>query len=229
MNDQTLALEIDQLKFGYQPSQQDIEISNFQIAQGETIFLYGPSGAGKTTLLNLCAGVLVPYQGTLKVTGTELKSLSASKRDLFRGKEIGVIFQQFNLIEYLSVMDNILLPARLHPKKNFKETYEKAISLLEKLNLVDHKDKIVTKLSIGQRQRVAAARSFLMDPKFLIADEPTSSLDQENTAAFITALLDLAREHKTSVLFVSHDERLSEHFDREVSLLEINKIRKENT
>lgn len=221
------ALEIQELEFSYDSNKKNLIIPSFEIQKGETVFLYGPSGSGKTTLLNLCSGILTAQNGTLKVAGTELKTLPPSKRDLFRGKEIGVIFQQFNLIEYLSVIDNVLLPARLHPKKNYRETLDLANKLLNDLGLAEHKDKIVTKLSIGQRQRVAAARSFLMQPKFLIADEPTSSLYKENTKTFIEALLNVAKQHQTAILFVSHDERLSQHFDRQVSLLDLNQAKEE--
>ena len=152
--------------------------------------------------------------------------LLCAKRPL-RGREIGVIFQQFNLIDYLNVLENVLLPARLHPKENYRATLENAKRLLTQLDLIELKDKLVTKLSIGQKQRVAAARSFLMQPKFLIADEPTSSLDKENTKNFIAALLNLAKQNQTAILFVSHDENLSGYFDRKISLSEIH-VNKDN-
>lgn len=218
------AISIENLSFGYSPNQSILNVPSFKLRQKESTFLYGPSGCGKTTLLNLCAGIMTPQTGDIYVAGKNLNQLSASSRDLHRGLNIGVIFQQFNLIEYLNVFDNVLLPARLHPKKNYQQTKERALELLNELELLTYKDQMVSELSIGQRQRVAAVRSFLLSPPVLIADEPTSSLDQKNTDRFMQALIKLAEENGTSILFVSHDDRLKSYFKHAQSLEELNVV-----
>lgn len=217
-----LSIHLKDIQFGYTPGQINLEIPEFTLKAQETLFLYGPSGCGKSTLLNICAGILLPQEGQVQVVGKELTQISSHKRDLHRGMNIGVIFQQFNLIEYLNVLDNVILPARLHHKKNFSETRQRALELLKELELLEYKDSMVSTLSIGQRQRVAAVRSFLLAPPLIIADEPTSSLDQKNTERFMQSLLKLAQENATSILFVSHDERLAKYFNRSLSLEELN-------
>lgn len=224
MSDTSNSLVIENLEFAYSHKKPVLNIESFSLKKTESVFLYGPSGSGKSTLLNICSGIMTPQKGSVRVIGEEINKLSASKRDLFRGLNIGVIFQQFNLIDYLNILDNVLLPARLHPKQNYRQTREKALKLLDQMGLYELKDQEVSQLSIGQRQRVAAVRSFLLSPPLLIADEPTSSLDAKNTKSFMTALMNLAKEEETSILFVSHDDRLKSYFEKHVSLEEINSV-----
>lgn len=221
-------IEIKDLKFGYNSSSLILDIDRLEIAKGETLFLHGPSGCGKSTLLNLLAGVLVSSEGSLKVLDQDIETLSQTKRDRFRGDHIGFIFQRFNLINYLSISENISLPCRSskHRQKNLKNSMDHEIKkLADHLNLTPFINKTVSNLSVGQQQRVAVARALIGSPEIVIADEPTSSLDDEVTDKFIKLLLEECKENKTTVIFVSHDKRLAKHFDREVALNDINKAK----
>lgn len=218
------AIELKRCQFAYRPhSPQVINIEQLEIKNGEKVFLYGPSGHGKSTLLNLVAGVLKPTSGELLVLGHNMNDLSSSKRDQFRGEKIGYIFQIFNLIPYLSIKENIILPCLVNKKRSDQDYEKQAEELVDALGLRDHVHKKVTDLSIGQQQRVAAARSLIGDPKLVIADEPTSALDEKNTKEFMELLLSLWQKKGFTLLFVSHDERLKAYFDRTLSLSEINR------
>ena len=205
---------------------QVIAIKDFQLKREEKLFLYGPSGSGKTTLLGLVTGILRPQQGQLQVLGTDFVRLSNRGRDRFRGSHIGYIFQMFNLIPYLSVLENITLPCQLSPQRrarlNGGSPSDKAIELAEVLGLAHVLNAPASKLSVGQQQRVAAARALIGDPELIIADEPTSSLDADVQNTFLSELFTAASAAKSSILFVSHDQSLRERFDRSVSLSDIN-------
>jgi putative ABC transport system ATP-binding protein len=204
-----------------------LEISEFQLKRGERLFLYGPSGCGKTTFLEILAGVNVPQQGIVQVAGQNLQSLKTFARDRFRADHIGYIFQSFNLIPYLSVEENITLPLYLSPRKRQKVSTEvelqKAHELCQSLGLEKYLRRSVTELSVGQQQRVAAARALIGEPELILADEPTSSLDQEHREKFISLLFSLSEKQGSAILFVSHDRTLENLFDRTQSLLEINR------
>jgi len=190
-----------------------LEIDEFLIGRGETLFLYGPSGSGKTTLLNLLAGVLLPSQGSVEILGRDITRMRPFRRDLFRARHIGVIFQQLNLIPYLDVLENVLIAshfAKLDPGSSAAHADE----LLDTLGMQEHLHKRPTQLSIGQQQRVAVARALVTRPEILIADEPTSALDSDNREVFMEHMLQMAAENDTTVIFVSHDRGLREHFDR---------------
>lgn len=218
------AVELKQCQFSYTPhSPKVIQIDHLEIKNGEKVFLYGPSGYGKSTLLNLMAGVLKPGSGELLVLGHNMSDLSPSKRDQFRGEKIGYIFQIFNLIPYLTIKENIILPCLVNKNRTKEDYLRQAEELINALGLRDHVHKKVTDLSIGQQQRVAAARALIGDPQLVIADEPTSALDEKNTKEFMELLLSLWQMKKFTLLFVSHDERLKTHFDRTISLSEINR------
>ena len=213
------SLEFKNLKFSYKSSKNSIlKIDSFQIMEGEKVFLYGPSGCGKSTLLNLVAGVLKPTEGSIRVLGHDFDRLASSKKDQIRGQKIGYIFQSFNLIPYLSVKENILLPLQMNKKKDSSGI----TSILKSLNIEELQDSEVINLSIGQQQRVAAARALVGDPHLVIADEPTSSLDKKNTLEFMELLLKKWEEKKFTLLFVSHDETLAKFFEKKVSLEELN-------
>ena len=219
------AIGIKDLAFGYKPSKPVVTIQEFSVAKNTHTFLHGPSGAGKSTLLSLIAGILTPQSGTIEIFGETLSQMKAAQRDRFRGDHMGYIFQQFNLLPYLSVEENIFLPLTMSPaKKNRSSSPASEIDqLLDALNIGDLKHQSVGSLSIGQQQRVAAARSFMGQPKLIIADDPTSSLDFDNRKAFIECLFEAAKSAGATILFVSHDHSLSSLFDASVSLSEINR------
>lgn len=203
-----------------------LDIARFQVAANEQVFIHGESGSGKSTLLNLIAGVLLPRQGRVEALGQSLPALSAAARDRFRVDHIGVIFQQFNLIPYLSVLDNVLLPCRFSKRRRQRAGNPRAAAaeLLAHLDLDEalwHRP--ATQLSVGQQQRVAAARALIGRPEIVIADEPTSSLDAARQAAFLELLKRECAAASAALLFVSHDQRLAEHFGRRVAMDEINR------
>lgn len=201
-----------------------LRIPHLQLSQGDRVFLHGPSGSGKSTLLNLIAGVLTGYEGSLRVFDAELSALSARQRDALRGDRIGFIFQQFNLLPYLSVLENVLLPCRVSAVRRKAVLSQESLErcgerLLAELGLdASLFGRQASVLSVGQQQRVAAARALIGRPGLIIADEPTSALDRNNCDGFLELLLAQCAQHDTSVLFVSHDQDLAKHFDRAVSL-----------
>jgi putative ABC transport system ATP-binding protein len=194
-----------------------LDIAAFDLAAGERIFLYGPSGSGKSTLLNLLAGVLTPCSGTLEILGQPLQTLPGASRDRFRADHIGFIFQQFNLIPYLSALENVLLPCHFSVRRRERAGYaqETAARLLLALDLDKSLwNRPATALSVGQQQRVAAARALIGAPELVIADEPTSALDAERQRAFLDLLMQECDAHGAALVFVSHDRRLSAGFSR---------------
>ncbi len=204
-----------------------LAIAEFELAVGEQVSLQGPSGSGKSTLLNLLAGVLVPDSGELDLLGQSVSRLSRSARDRFRADHIGLIFQQFNLIPYLSVMDNVLLPCRFSRRRRERAGAVQATAarLLRDLDLgTELSERPASSLSVGQQQRVAAARALIGRPELVIADEPTSALDAERQSAFLDLLARECTESGAALMFVSHDQRLAERFARRLALSEINRI-----
>ncbi|MGR4989659.1 ABC transporter ATP-binding protein [Vibrio rotiferianus] len=208
-----------------------IHIPQLHITQGEHVFIKGPSGCGKSTLLALLTGINTLTSGSLSVLNTDVASLRASQRDKFRADHIGYIFQQFNLLPYLNVIENVLIPCqfskirrnRVAPNASTALLEEQATTLLERLRLPKElHDKPVSELSIGQQQRVAAARALIGQPELVIADEPTSALDHDNRKAFIELLMEQANLANATLVFVSHDPTLESLFDRTLNLPEIN-------
>ncbi len=222
------AIELAQIEFGWRGAPPLLDIAQLTINQGERVFLRGPSGSGKSTLLGLIGGVLVPSRGSVRLLGKDIAGLGAADRDRFRGEHLGFIFQMFNLIPYLDVLQNVLLPTEFsHARRERvgKDQVGEARRLLQALGLTgDLLGRSVTQLSIGQQQRVAAARALLGRPEILIADEPTSALDTDTRAGFLELLLDECREQGTTLLFVSHDTALQAHFDRSLAMADINTI-----
>ena len=226
MSDRPSAVAIQDLVFGYHPGREVLRLADLTIATGERVFLHGPSGSGKTTLLGLTAGVLNPTSGRVSILGQDLATLHPSRRDAFRGSHIGYLFQLFNLIPYLSVLDNISLPCRLHAVRRGRigqATIDgEARRLAERLELGAFIDTAVTELSVGQQQRVAAARALIGAPELVIADEPTSALDTDLRDRFLELLFECCAEAKATLLFVSHDLALGARFDRVLSLPTLN-------
>jgi len=182
---------------------------------GETLLITGGSGKGKTTLLHLLGGLLRPKSGTIFIGETEISKLSAKRLDQFRGKNIGLVLQQSHFVEAFSVLENISMASWL---ATGKKSEEKAKSLLKQLDLEDQMYKLTSQLSIGQQQRVSIARALINEPKLLLADEPTSSLDDENAFKVADLLSNLSKEYKASLIIVTHDQRLKDRFSNQISL-----------
>lgn len=195
---------------------------DIQLASGKHLFLHGPSGTGKSTLLSLLAGMLIPENGTIQLLEQNVTSMLSAARDRFRADHMGVIFQQFNLVPYLNARRNVILPCQLSSSRLARTRSgmnADADWLLDQLGIPEaERDRGVTALSIGQQQRVAAARALIGAPEIILADEPTSALDADNRDRFLDLLLALAGEQQTSVIFVSHDRSLARHFHQQLSL-----------
>ncbi len=223
-------LKVDSLRFGWTSDSTLIDIDAFEVARGESVFLRGPSGSGKSTLLGLIGGVLRPRSGHVYINGVDMTVQKAVRRDQLRSDHLGIIFQQFNLLPYLSVVANVTLPCRFSAARrkrsrlNYKSPMEEAELMLESLGLPsDINDAPVSELSVGQQQRVAVARALIGGPDLIIADEPTSALDTDNRDRFIELLNHERRRFNASLVFVSHDASLARFFDREVHLDKLNK------
>lgn len=196
----------------------------FRVAPGESVLLLGASGSGKSTLLSLVCGIAAADSGRVQVGATDLGTLSAGARDRFRAEHIGVIFQQFNLLPYARVSDNILLPLRFAParRKRAGDALAEAGRLCAALNLPEGVlNQPAGRLSVGQQQRVAVARALIGQPPLIVADEPTSALDAKTQDSFLGLLFDQAAAAGSALLMVSHDARLGARFDRVVELSDI--------
>lgn len=212
-------LHIQNLRFRYPGDASDLlNIPHWQVAAGDTIFLSAPSGSGKSTLIHLLAGIITPQQGTISVLDTPINQLSARRRDAFRARHIGMVFQQFNLLPYLSVADNIRLASHFSAL-SAAEADKRALRLLDKLGLTQAEtSRKAGRLSVGQQQRVAIARALINEPELLLVDEPTSALDTAHRDRFIDLLMQQLAPSRTSLIFVSHDTNLQSHFSRHVEI-----------
>jgi putative ABC transport system ATP-binding protein len=219
-----VALQVQGLRYRWPGAAADtLQIDSLALATGEHVFLRGPSGCGKSTLLSLCAGVLLPGRGTVALLGRDWAGFSASGRDRHRADHLGYVFQQFNLLPYLSVLDNVRLPLRFSAARARRAAPDAAEQLLARTGLPRPLwTQRADRLSVGQQQRVAAARALIGAPGVVIADEPTSALDEDLREAFMALLLDSCRAAGSALLFVSHDARLAQRFDRLVDLPAIN-------
>ncbi|WPO99491.1 ABC transporter ATP-binding protein [Pseudomonas sp. HR96] len=224
-------IELRDLRFAWPGQATLLDIPALTLQAGETLFLKGPSGSGKTTLLSLLGGVQMPGAGSVQVLGQALGELGQAARDRFRVDHTGYIFQQFNLLPFLSVRENVELPCRFsrlrhqRARQRHGSVDHAARHLLAHLGLKDPAllERRAGTLSIGQQQRVAAARALIGQPELVIADEPTSALDTETREAFLRLLFDECRAAGASLLFVSHDQGLAPLFDRALSLAELNR------
>jgi ABC-type lipoprotein export system ATPase subunit len=181
----------------------------------QTLLITGNSGKGKTTLLHLLGGLLRPNSGTISLQDTMVSTLSEKDLDQFRGKNIGLVLQQSHFVSSINVLDNVVLASWL---ATGKKASDKAKSLLKELDLEDQMYKLPNQLSIGQQQRVSIARALINEPKLLLADEPTSSLDDENAAKVADLLSALAKEYNASLIIVTHDQRLKDKFSNHINL-----------
>lgn len=226
----TPLLELTDLGFAWPGQPELLDIRHFSLAPGETLFLRGPSGSGKTTLLGLLGGVQKAGRGRVALLGQDLAALSAAARDRFRVDHTGYLFQQFNLLPFLSVRENVALPChfsrlrRDRARQRHGSVATATAALLGHLGLPEglHERRAGT-LSIGQQQRVAAARALIGQPELVIADEPTSALDADARESFLDLLFAECRAAGSSLLFVSHDRSLAGLFDRDLSLNALNR------
>jgi len=210
-------ITIQQLTFHYPRSPFHLQIPDLEIEAGRATAIVGPSGSGKTTLLHLTAGILSAESGTIKVGDDVVSEMTDTARRQGRLQKIGMIFQNFELIEYLTVIDNVLLPCRIgNAVKLTAEIKDRATDLLESAGLAAHTAKSVTKLSQGERQRVAICRALLTNPNLLLADEPTGNLDPATSAQVLELLLNRVRENNATLVMVTHDHTLLPHFDHVV-------------
>ncbi len=219
MSKQQSAICIQQLRFRYaRHLPWVLDIAKWEMKIGEQVFLFGPSGSGKSTLLNLLTGMIVAENGSIEVLGQVYRKMNARQRDRFRAQHIGVIFQQLNLVPYLSVLDNIKLAASFGGS-DMQQVKGYATELLAELNMpADVLIRQANQLSVGQQQRVAIARALINKPQLIIADEPTSALDADSRDDFIQLLKTVSAHHQSSILFVSHDRALAKHFPTELDM-----------
>ena len=228
MNDPLL--HFDGVRFAWPGTRRDtLDVADLRVARSERVLVRGHSGCGKSTLLSLAAGVLLANSGSVRFMGQDWSSLRTGARDQRRVDHVGYIFQQFNLLPYLSVIDNVLMPCRFSPLRARRAadggSIEQAAQvLLERLGLPrDTWGRNASALSVGQQQRVAAARALIGHPEIVIADEPTSALDEERRDAFMDLLLARCEEASSALVFVSHDARLARHFGRVIELPAVNR------
>lgn len=219
----TPAIVLSDLLFSYsgKPQEAVLHIPQWQLHKGEHVFLYGASGAGKSTLLHLLAGMLTASSGEVEVLGQSLGKLSGRQRDAFRARYIGMVFQQLNLLPYLGVLDNIRLAASF--AGNYRHARDHALQLFEQLQLdAGLLQRRADSLSVGQQQRVAIARALINQPQIIIADEPSSALDEQSRDQFMRLLLDTVKQNDSTLVFVSHDKSLAGYFDRHDDLQQLN-------
>lgn len=224
-------IRLQGVRFRWRPQDPPVlDIPELEVAAGERLFLQGPSGSGKSTLLSLLGGITLPQSGSVEVLGSDLTAMSGAARDTFRADHVGFIFQMFNLVPYLSAVENVLLPCRFSARR--RQAAEAAGGMAtEARRLLAHmgldegrvEGRTVAELSVGQQQRVAAARAMIGRPEIVIADEPTSSLDTEAQEKFLGLLFDEVARGGAALLFVSHDRRLAGGFDRALALAEVNR------
>jgi len=223
------AIAISGLRFGYGSDDDILAIRELNVGTSQRAFLFGPSGCGKSTLLAMIGGVLVPREGSVAILGENLSGMKSAARDRIRADHVGFIFQQFNLVPYLSVVENVSLPCRYSRRRLLRAidadgSLEKsAARLLSALGIGEElRSRKSTDLSVGQQQRVAAARALIGQPELVLADEPTSSLDADRRREFISLLVSECGRANSTVIFVSHDASLATHFDVAIDLQRTN-------
>ena len=216
-------IRIRNLQFRYAgPAGFRLAIASLDVDPGECVAVVGPSGSGKTTLLNLLAGTLLPSGGEIGVGETRVDRLSETGRRRFRVEQVGQVFQAFELLDYLTVEENVLLPRRIDPAARVDAAaWQRAGELLATVGLVDKAVQRPSRLSHGERQRVAVCRALLNRPKLLLADEPTGNLDQDNKQNVVDLLVEQARAHDSTLLMVTHDRSLLGSFARVIDFEEL--------
>jgi ABC-type lipoprotein export system ATPase subunit len=222
MTESSPSIAIHGLRFSYaesgasadRASAFSLHLDEWKVEKGRRVALHGPSGCGKSTLLDLIAGSLAPHSGQLEVEGSDLAKLSESQRRAHRIRQIGFVFQDFPLVDYLDAEENVQLPYRLDPDLRLDaETRDRAAGLLDDLGLADKRHRRPDELSQGERQRVAIARALVTEPRLLLADEPTAGLDPQNSSRVLDTLESLCEKRNLTLLMVTHDPSLLDRFD----------------
>jgi putative ABC transport system ATP-binding protein len=208
-------INLKELQFDYGRGDFKLRIDELSLEEGPSVAVIGPSGSGKTTLLNLVAGVIIPQTGNITVNGTEITKLEDTARRNFRIANMGLVFQEFELLRYLNVLDNILLPYRISPElKLSRVVRDRAIELADSVGIADKLKRYTDQMSQGERQRAAVCRALLTKPHLLLADEPTGNLDPKNKGRVLDILFDYTKRTNATLLAVTHDLSLVERFDR---------------
>jgi putative ABC transport system ATP-binding protein len=208
-------IDLHNLRFQYPQSQFQLEIQRLEIADGEKVAFIGPSGSGKTTLLNLISGISLPRSGTISVAGRSLETMSDTQRRNFRISHIGFVFQQFELVPYLTVVDNVRLPYLINSSLQYvQEVRERTRALLASVGLADKHHRYPHQLSQGEQQRVALCRALVNQPRLVLADEPTGNLDSDNKRRVLEILFERTAEQNQGLVVVTHDVGILEGFDR---------------
>jgi ABC-type lipoprotein export system ATPase subunit len=220
-------IQVEQLQFAYPRSEFQLSIEELKIEAGEKVAVVGPSGSGKTTLLNLLSGIIVPEQGSVIVDGQTVSAMPDSERRNFRIAEIGFVFQQFELVEYLRVADNIRLPYLINRTlSESSATRERLNDLANSVGIGDKLKRWVHQLSQGEQQRVAICRALLPEPKLILADEPTGNLDPANKQRILSVLFEQVDRGGQTLIVVTHDMAILDGFDR---IVDFEKFRKPNS
>ncbi|MCH7643612.1 MAG: ABC transporter ATP-binding protein [Myxococcales bacterium] len=215
-------IEIRDLDFRYGEGDFALRVPELVVERGERVALIGPSGSGKTTLLHLIAGIALPRAGRIATDGVALPDLDDAARREFRIRRIGLVFQEFELLEYLSVLDNILLPCRISPALPLNAAArERAVALAHGVGIGEKLDRMAERLSQGEKQRVAVCRALLVAPGLILADEPTGNLDPDNKERVLDILIERAQQSGATLITVTHDRDLLERFERVIDFREL--------
>jgi ABC-type lipoprotein export system ATPase subunit len=218
-------IQIADLEFRYGEGDFALVVPELLVERGERVAVIGPSGSGKTTLLNLIAGIAMPQRGRVVTKGAEVTALDDSRRREFRIRNIGLVFQEFELLEHLSVLDNVLLPYRINPSLRLEPPVrQRAVSLAERVGVADKLGRYAHRLSQGEKQRAAVCRALIAEPELLLADEPTGNLDPANKGRVLEILFDYAEEHGATLLTVTHDHDLLDRFGRVIDFKEFHSV-----
>ena len=208
-------IDIRNLQFSYDEGDFSLRVPELTVAHGETVAIVGPSGSGKTTLLNLIAGCAIPRSGQVTTNGYKVSGLHDAARRDFRISNIGLVFQEFELLEYLTVLDNILLPYRINRTLRLgAEVRERAAAIAKSVGIGDKLSRYANHLSQGEKQRVAVVRALVVQPPLLLADEPTGNLDPLNKDRVLDILLQYADDNAATLIAVTHDHDILDRFQR---------------
>ena len=217
-------IQVTNLKFQYPRSTFELNIPELQIGDGEKVAVIGPSGSGKTTLLNILSGIIVVETGQVEFNGQQINTMSDSELRNLRVKQIGFVFQDFKLLEYLNVYDNILLPYRINNSMaGVSGRGSKARELCKHLGLGDKLAKYPKHLSHGEKQRIAISRALINDPPLVLADEPTGNLDPDNKTLILEILFKMSDANNSTLITVTHDHELLDGFDRIIDFADFQK------